>query len=133
MSLCQIPFFFTEFLVTASWFLFLTWRMLLLTHVAVLWSSQVVAATLLLGRPQPQLFPCKGVAMARNIGSFTVEQVITMLVMVFFTTAVLSSIFLSLTIAFACAASLPPSTMAFTLLAIGAEAPDCIVNFIASK
>jgi Ca2+/Na+ antiporter len=60
-------------------------------------------------------------------------QVLAMLVLVFFTTALLSSVFLSLTVAFACAASIPPRTMAFTLLAIGAEAPDCIVNFIASK
>ena len=56
-----------------------------------------------------------------------------MLFFVFIMVATLSTVFLSLTIAFACAASLPPRTIAFTLLAIGAEAPDCIVNFIASK
>ena len=61
------------------------------------------------------------------------HQVTAMLLLVFFATAVLSSVFLSLTIGFACAASVPPRTMAFTLLAVGAEAPDCIVNFIASK
>jgi hypothetical protein len=60
-------------------------------------------------------------------------QVLAMLLLVFVSTAILSSVFLSLTIAFACYASIPPRTMAFTLLAVGAEAPDCIVNFIASK
>ena len=56
-----------------------------------------------------------------------------MLALVFVTTALLSGVFLSLTITFACAASIPPRVLAFTLLAVGAEAPDCIVNFIASK
>jgi hypothetical protein len=56
-----------------------------------------------------------------------------MLLLVFVSTAVLSSVFLSLTVAFACSTSIPPRTMAFTLLAVGAEAPDCIVNFIASR
>ncbi len=60
-------------------------------------------------------------------------QVLLMLLFVFLMVAALSSVFLSLTVALACAASVPPRTMAFTLLAIGAEAPDCIVNFIASK
>ncbi len=56
-----------------------------------------------------------------------------MLLLVFVSTAALSSVFLSLTVAFACSASVPPRTVAFTLLAVGAEAPDCIVNFIASR
>ena len=56
-----------------------------------------------------------------------------MLLLVFVSTAVLASVFLSLTVAFACSTSIPPRTMSFTLLAVGAEAPDCIVNFIASR
>ena len=56
-----------------------------------------------------------------------------MLLLVFVMTALLASVFLSLAISFACAASIPPQTVAFTILAIGAEAPDCVVNFIASK
>ncbi len=61
------------------------------------------------------------------------QQVLAMLLLVFVATAALSAVFLSLTITFACATCIPPRMLAFTLLAVGAEAPDCIVNFIASK
>ena len=108
-----------------------------LTHAAVVWPAQVVAAAVVLGRPQSQFFPREHHRSALQLTLARqqphLQQVLLMLLFVFVMVAALSSVFLSLTIVFACAASVPPRTMAFTLLAIGAEAPDCIVNFIASK
>jgi hypothetical protein len=108
----------------------------IIVHVpaAVLRSSEVVAAPLVLGRLEPQRVACECACAALRSGAASPSsQVLAMLSLVFVLTAILSSAFLSLTVAFACYASIPSRTMAFTLLAVGAEAPDCIVNFMASR
>jgi Ca2+/Na+ antiporter len=105
-----------------------------LTLATALRSGKVVAPPLILGRLEPQHVSRERARQSQlQMRTDLRPKVLAMLLLVFTSTAVLSSAFLSLTIAFACFASIPPRTMAFTLLAVGAEAPDLIVNFIASK